>query len=66
MYKIINNLLTYSEQDILESAILNENTQWIFNRFAAYKNKSYDVSDATKKIYNYVSSCNFSKWKNVG
>jgi hypothetical protein len=52
MYKIINDLITADEQDILENSLLNENTSWIFNRFAAYKNTSYNVSDETKKKMN--------------
>lgn len=49
MYKIVENLISSEHQDLLESSVLNENTQWIFNRFAAYKNKAYNVSDDVKK-----------------
>jgi hypothetical protein len=44
MYKIINNLLSAAEQDFIESEILNDQTQWVLNRFCAYKNSAYNVS----------------------
>lgn len=49
MYKITENLLTKEQEDALESSVLNERTQWIFNRYAAYKNSAYNVSDETKR-----------------
>lgn len=52
MYKIINNLLTPEHEDALEASVLNGNTQWIFNRFTAYKHNSYGVSDEMKKNIN--------------
>lgn len=51
-HKIINNLLTHDQEDLLESSVLNENTQWLFNRFTAYKHSAYGVSDELKKNIN--------------
>lgn len=52
MYKIINDLLTAEEQDILENSVLNEYTSWNFNRFAAYKHPAFNISNNTKKHIN--------------
>lgn len=52
MYKIIENIVPLDKQDLLESSVLNENTEWIFNRFAAYKNKAYNVTDDSKRSIN--------------
>jgi hypothetical protein len=49
MYKIIENLISKEYEDFLESAVLNEKVNWVFNRFAAYKNSAYNVSDELKK-----------------
>ena len=49
MYKITENLLTKEHEDALESSVLNERTQWIFNRYAAYKGAAYHVSDDAKR-----------------
>lgn len=49
MYKIVENLLTKEQENILENCVLNENTQWIFNRFAAYKSSAYGISDEVKR-----------------
>jgi hypothetical protein len=43
MFQIIDNLLSDTEKDIIETEILSEKTQWVLNRFAAYKNSSYGV-----------------------
>ena len=44
MYKIINNLLSDIEQHVIETEILSEKTHWVLNRFCAYKNNEYGVS----------------------
>jgi hypothetical protein len=61
MYKIIPNLLSKEQEDLLESSVLNENTQWIFNRFAAYKSPAYGVSDDSKKA---ISSFRHAVYQN--
>ena len=48
-YKIYQNTLSPETINNLENAVLNENTQWIFNRYAAYKNPAYLVSEETKR-----------------
>ena len=52
MYKIINNLIEPEYVDLLESSVLNSNTSWIFNRYAAYTGNAYNVSDELKKNIN--------------
>jgi hypothetical protein len=49
MYKIVENLLTEEQQNLLEASVLNANTQWIFNRFSAYTSNAYNVSDEAKR-----------------
>lgn len=61
MYNIIKDLLTKEEQTLLENSILNGNTHWIFNRFTAYKNSSYNVSDELKRN---ISSFRHSVFQN--
>jgi hypothetical protein len=62
-YKIINNLLTHEQEDLLESSVLNGNTQWIFNRFTAYKHSAYGVSDELKRNINSFRHAVFQNGK---
>lgn len=53
MYKIIKNLLTPEEETFLENSILNSKTQWLFNRYNAYKDGAYGVS---QELRNNITS----------
>ena len=61
MYRIVNNLLSEEEENILERSVLNGRTQWIFNRYAAYIDNAYNVNDETKK---HISSFRHSVYQN--
>ena len=60
-YKIYHNDLPKDVVDTLELSVLNENTQWIFNRFAAYKNNAYGIGDDLKK---HISSFRHAVFQN--
>lgn len=49
MYKIVRNFLSEDEKLFLENSILNAKTNWLFNRYNAYTDKAYGVSDEMKR-----------------
>jgi hypothetical protein len=48
-YTIHKDLFSSEQVDRFESSVLNEHTQWIFNRYAAYKGPAYNVSEDIRK-----------------